>query len=165
MNSINAGRNFIHHVGHANDSYVMKFYNWDITNSNFAGVNGITHNFRVISSHGCICGAFDYNDCIAEKMVSIENFAAIFIGNSRYGWFNEGQTEGPSAHLHREYVDAMFTDKLNRAGRAQVESKLLHPPGLMLPANGKKEPCAGVSTIAMFWEILPSPSGPTSPCP
>ncbi len=135
MNSINAGRNFIHHVGHANDSYVMKFYNWDITNSNFAGVNGITHNFPVISSHGCICGAFDYNDCIAEKMVSIENFAAIFIGNSRYGWFNEGQTEGPSAHLHREYVDAMFTDKLNRAGRAQVESKAATSPWVNAPGQ------------------------------
>lgn len=135
MNTINAGRNFIHHVGHANDTYVMKLYNWDITNANFAGVNGITHNFPVISSHGCICGAFDANDCIAEKMVSIENFAAVFIGNSRYGWFNEGQTEGPSAHLHREYVDAMFTDKLNRAGSAQVESKAATSPWVNAPGQ------------------------------
>lgn len=135
MNSINAGRNFIHHVGHANDSYVMKFSNWDITNSNFAGVNGTTHNFPVISTHGCICGAFDVSDCIAEKMVSIENFAAVFIGNSRYGWFNEGQTEGPSAHLHREYVDAMFTDSLNRTGRAQVESKAATSPWVNAPGQ------------------------------
>ncbi|NTW24829.1 MAG: T9SS type A sorting domain-containing protein, partial [Lentimicrobium sp.] len=135
MNTINAGRNFIHHVGHANDSYVMKFSNWDITNANFAGVNGITHNFPVVSTHGCICGAFDVNDCIAEKMVSIENFAAVFIGNSRYGWFNEGQTEGPSAHLHREYVDAMFTDSLNRAGRAQVESKAATSPWVNAPGQ------------------------------
>jgi len=135
MNSINAGRNFIHHVGHANDTYVMKFYMWDITNENFAGVNGITHNFPVVSTHGCICGAFDTDDCIAEKMVSIENFAAVFIGNSRYGWFNEGQTEGPSAHLHREYVDAMFTDSLNRAGRAQVESKAATSPWVNAPGQ------------------------------
>ncbi|MFH1120745.1 MAG: C25 family cysteine peptidase [Bacteroidota bacterium] len=135
MNSINAGRNFIHHVGHANDTYVMKFYMWDITNSNFAGANGITHNFPVISTHGCICGAFDTDDCIAEEMVSIENFAALFIGNSRYGWFNEGQTEGPSAHLHREYVDAMFTDSLNRAGRAQVESKAATSPWVNAPGQ------------------------------
>ena len=135
MNSINAGRNFIHHVGHANDTYVMKFYMWDITNENFTGVNGITHNFPVISTHGCICGAFDTDDCIAEKMVSIENFATLFIGNSRYGWFNEGQTEGPSAHLHREYVDAMFTDSLNRAGRAQVESKAATSPWVNAPGQ------------------------------
>jgi hypothetical protein len=135
ISAINSGRNFIHHVGHANETYVMKLSNWDITNSNFSGVNGITHNFPVISTHGCICGAFDYNDCIAEKMVSIDNFAAVFIGNSRYGWFNEGQTEGPSAHLHREYVDAMFNDKLNRAGRAQVESKAATSPWVNAPGQ------------------------------
>lgn len=135
ISTINSGRNFIHHVGHANETYVMKLSMWDITNSNFSGVNGTTHNFPVISTHGCICGAFDYNDCIAEKMVSIENFAAVFIGNSRYGWFNEGQTEGPSAHLHREYVDAMFNDKLNRAGRAQVESKAATSPWVNAPGQ------------------------------
>lgn len=134
-NTINAGRNFIHHVGHANESTVMKFYTSDITNANFQGVNGITHNFPVISTHGCICGAFDVSDCIAEKMVSIENFAAAFIGNSRYGWFNEGQTEGPSAHLHREFVDAMFTDSLNRAGQAQSESKATTSPWVNAPGQ------------------------------
>ena len=135
MNTINAGRNFVHHVGHANDSYVMKFSTWDITNENFAGVNGITHNFPVVYTHGCICGAYDVNDCIAEKMVSIENFASVFIGNSRYGWFNEGQTEGPSAHMHREFVDAMFTDSLNRAGRAHTESKAATSPWVNAPGQ------------------------------
>lgn len=135
MNTINAGRNFIHHVGHANDSYVMKLSTWDITNSNFSGVNGTTHNFPVVYTHGCICGAFDVNDCIAEKMVSIENFASAFIGNSRYGWFNEGQTEGPSAHLHREFTDAMFTDSLNRAGRAHMESKAATSPWVNAPGQ------------------------------
>jgi len=135
MDAINAGRNFVHHVGHANDSYVMKFNSWDITNSNFSGANGITHNFPVVYTHGCICGAFDYNDCIAEKMVNIDNFASAFIGNSRYGWFNEGQTEGPSAHLHREFVDAMFTDSLNRAGRAHMESKTETAPWVNAPGQ------------------------------
>lgn len=135
MNTINTGRNFIHHVGHANDSYVMKLSNWDITNANFSGVNGTTHNFPVVYTHGCICGAFDVNDCIAEKMVSIENFASVFISNSRYGWFNEGQTEGPSAHMHREFVDAMFTDSLNRAGRAHTESKIETAPWVNAPGQ------------------------------
>jgi hypothetical protein len=135
MNSINAGRNFVHHVGHANQDYVMKFNIWDITNSNFSGVNGITHNFPVVYTHGCICGAFDVSDCIAEKMVSIDNFAAAFVGNSRYGWFNEGQTEGPSAHIHREFTDALFTDSLNRIGRAHMESKAATAPWVNAPGQ------------------------------
>jgi len=135
MNAINAGRNYIHHSGHANDSYVMKLNSWDITNQNFSGVNGILHNFPVIYTHGCICGAFDVNDCIAEKIVSIDNFGAAFIGNSRYGWFNEGQTEGPSAHLHREFTDALFTDKFGRIGQAHAESKAATSPWVNAPGQ------------------------------
>lgn len=135
MNTINAGRNFIHHVGHANDSYVMKLYSWDIVNSNFSGVNGITHNFPIIYTHGCICGAFDMNDCIAEKMVGIDNFAAAFVGNSRYGWFNEGQSEGPSQHLHREFVNALFTDSLHMIGMAHSASKAATAPWVNAPGQ------------------------------
>jgi hypothetical protein len=135
MSSINAGRSFINHVGHANDIYTMKLYNWDITNSNFYGVNGISHNFPIVYTHGCICGAFDVNDCIAEMMVGIQNFAVAFVGNSRYGWFNEGQTEGPSAHLNREFMDALFTDSLNRIGSAHMESKIATSPWVNAPGQ------------------------------
>ncbi len=135
MNTINAGSSFINHVGHANENYTMKLYNWDITNSNFAGVNGTTHNFPIIYTHGCICGSFDANDCIGERMVAIDNFASAFVGNSRYGWFNEGQTEGPSAHLHREFIDALFTDSLNRIGSAHMESKIATAPWVNAPGQ------------------------------
>jgi hypothetical protein len=137
---LNQGRSFLHHSGHANQTYVMKLSDWDITNSNFYALNGTTHNYTLVYTHGCDCGAFDYSDCIAEKMVTIENFAAAFIGNSRYGWFNEGQTEGPSAHMHREFVDALYTDKLNRLGRAHMESKIATAPWVTAP--GQWEPGA-----------------------
>ena len=113
--AINQGKQFVQHAGHANQTYVAYLSNSDITNSNFSGANGITHNYTFLQTHGCDCGAFDYNDCILEKMVTIQNFAAAVIGNSRYGWFNEGQTEGPAIHLQREMVDAMFHEKLNQA--------------------------------------------------
>jgi len=140
MNHLNQGRPMLNHVGHANETYVMKLSNSDITNANFNGLNGINHNFTIVYTHGCLCGAFDYNDCIAEKMVTIDNFAAAFVGNSRYGWFNEGQTEGPSAHLHREYMDALYTDSLNRIGRAHMESKIATASWVTAP--GQWEPGA-----------------------
>ncbi len=121
---INNGHPFIHHVGHSNTNYAMRLYNSDITNSNFDQVDGETHNFPLIYTHGCICGAFDDSDCIAEEMLQIDNFAVAFVGNSRYGWFNEGQTEGPSQHIHREFVDALYSDGLNRLAEAHMMSKI-----------------------------------------
>ena len=135
MAEINSGKNFLHHVGHANATYVMKFTNSDITNSNFSGANGIDHQFTNVYTHGCICGSFDSNDCIAEHMVKIDNFAAAFVGNSRYGWFNEGQTEGPSAHIHREFIDALYTDSLHRIGATHQESKYATAPWVDAPGQ------------------------------
>ncbi len=140
MNHLNMGRPMLNHTGHANQTFVMKMYNADITNANFAGLNGTTHNYTIVYTHGCDCGAFDASDCIAEKMVTIDNFAAAFIGNSRYGWFNEGSNEGPSAHLHREYMDALYSDSLNRIGRAHTESKIATAPWVTAP--GQWEPGA-----------------------
>lgn len=133
--SINQGKSFVHHVGHANTTYTMMLSNWDITNSNFSQVNGIDHNYTLVYTHGCDCGGYDYNDCILEEMVKIDNFAAAVVGNSRYGWFNEGQTEGPSAHLHREFVDALYHDRLNRIGRAHMESRIMTSPWVNAPGQ------------------------------
>lgn len=132
---MNQGASFIYHNGHANSNYVMRLYNSDITNANFSGLNGTTHNYTFIYTHGCICGAFDDNDCIAEKMVTIDNLAVGGCFNSRYGWFNEGQTEGPSLHINREFVDALYTDHYNRYGRAHKESKTATVPWVNAPGQ------------------------------
>lgn len=124
ISKINEGKSFVHHAGHSNYNYVMRLNDGDITNQNFSQVNGLIHNYTLVNTTGCNCGGFDESDCIAEKMVNIENFAVAFIGNSRYGWFNEGQTEGPSTHLQREFVDALYNDKLHRIGVALLTSKI-----------------------------------------
>jgi hypothetical protein len=132
---MNEGSSFIHHVGHANSNYTMKFYNSDITNSNFYGINGITHNYALIFSHGCICGAFDDNDCIAEKMTGIENLAVAVYMNSRYGWFNEGQTEGPAAHINRELVDAFYDKRESHLGMAYTMARIETAPWVTAPGQ------------------------------
>jgi len=132
---VNSGKQFIHHVGHANSGYVAHLSNSDITDANFYNANGTDHNYTIMHTHGCICGAFDDSDCILERMVAIQNFAVAVVGNSRYGWFNEGQTEGPSAHLHREMVDALYSDKMNHLGAAFVESKIQTAPWVTAPGQ------------------------------
>ncbi|MFA5475495.1 MAG: C25 family cysteine peptidase [Bacteroidales bacterium] len=134
-NKMNQGSSFIHHVGHANSNYAMKFYNSDITNNNFAPLDGTTHNYSLIFSHGCICGAFDDSDCIGEKMITIENLAVAVYMNSRYGWFNEGQTEGPAAHLNRELVDAFYDKKESRLGVAYTMARIETAPWVTAPGQ------------------------------
>ena len=138
ISKINEGKSYVHHSGHANETYCMRMNSSDITNANFSNVNGITHNYTHIYTHGCLSGAFDYNDCIAEKIVNLENFAASFIGNSRYGWFNEGQTEGPSEHLHREYVNALYSLQKDRIGEAHLNSKINTAPWVNAPGQNEE---------------------------
>ncbi len=137
ISKINEGKSFIHHAGHSNYNYVMRLSDGDITNENFSQVNGVIHNYTLVNTTGCNCGGFDHSDCIAERMVNISNFAVAFIGNSRYGWFNEGQTEGPSTHLQREFADALYHDKLYRIGEAFLESKIETAP--WVTASGQWE--------------------------
>ncbi|MCK4956412.1 MAG: hypothetical protein KAS49_02165 [Candidatus Cloacimonetes bacterium] len=125
---INRGHSFIHHSGHSNTFYNMRLENHDITNENFNLVNGADHNFSLVYTHGCICGAFDEDDCIAERMLNIDNFMVAGIFNSRFGWFNEGQTEGPSQHLHREFLDAIYRDNVLNIGTAHLSSKIDSAP-------------------------------------
>ena len=117
------GSGYVNHVGHANTNYVAGWFVSDIDDNNFASLDGTTHNFAIFHSHGCDCGAFDEECCALEKMVVINKFAVCAIGNSRYGWFNEGTTEGPSQHLHREMIDAFSNDKIPFIANALQESK------------------------------------------
>jgi hypothetical protein len=141
---INSGKSFIHHCGHSNATYMMRMSNWDITNQNFSQVDGVTHNYQLMYTHGCICGAFDESDCIAEVSTSIENFLVGGVFNSRYGWFNQGTTEGPSAHLHREFISALYNPDpalaITELGSAHTMSKIMTAPWVGLP--GEFEPGA-----------------------
>ena len=133
-NTINAGVQYVQHVGHANTNTVAEWYNSDITDSNFSGANGVDHNYTFFHSHGCVCGSFEA-DCIMERMITIQNFAVAAIGNSRYGWFNEGQTEGPAAHLHREMVDAQYNDRIPFLGMQFSDAKCQTAPFVNAPGQ------------------------------
>ena len=133
-NAINEGTQYVHHDGHANTGYVAGWTNWDITDSNFSSVNGVDHNYTFFHTSGCICGDFT-SDCILERMTKIANFAVATFGNSRYGWFNEGQTEGPSIHLNRETEDAYYNDRIPYGGMALREGKTMTAPWVNAPGQ------------------------------
>ena len=139
---INRGTSFIHHLGHANSSYMMRLDISQITDANFYGVNGIDHNYSLVYTQGCDDGSFDISYCIASQSLAINNFVVAGIFNTRFGWFDQGTTDGPSEHLQREFVSALFNDTLpeNHIGKAQMISKIKTAPWVGLP--GEFEPGA-----------------------
>ncbi len=130
--AFNMGTNWIAHSGHSGTSYVMKLYSGDITNTNFLN-DGANAGFPIVYTYGCYAGAFDVDRCIGERMVMIDHCASAFLGNSRYGWFTEGTTNGPSHHFQREFYDAVFTEGITRLGAANQRSKDETAPFVDLP--------------------------------
>jgi len=131
IRKLNQGKPFIHHLGHASTTYMMRLNMSQVTNAAFAPVNGIIHNYEILYTQGCYCGAFDAaGGCIAGKAVSIDNWLVADICNSRYGWFDEGTTEGPSEHLEREFVSAVYNDTTQEKhiGTAHRISKIKTAP-------------------------------------
>jgi hypothetical protein len=139
---INRGTSFIHHLGHANTSYMLRLYISQITDANFNMVNGIDHNYALLYTQGCDDGSFDIPSCIASRSLAINNFVAAGIFNTRFGWFDQGTTDGPSEHLQREFVSALYNDTLpeNHIGTVHMISKIKTAPWIGLP--GEFEPGA-----------------------
>jgi hypothetical protein len=139
---INRGTSFIHHLGHAATTYMLRFDISQITDGTFYNVNGVNHNYSLLYTQGCDDGSFDMPYCIASKSLAINNFVAAGVFNSRFGWFDQGTTDGPSEHLQREFVSALYNDTLpeHHIGKVQMISKIMTAPWIGLP--GEFEPGA-----------------------
>ena len=133
INEFSNGTSFVHHDGHCNYTSMMKFSTNEINDSDFVMVNGIDHTTPVLYSHGCNCGGFDRSDCIGSKIVTSPYITVGAVLNSRYGWFNEGQTEGPSIHLHREFENAIYGLGFDHFGWVLGVSKIKTAPWLTAP--------------------------------
>ena len=121
-----AGGQYVHHVGHANTDYVAGWYVSTTNDASFAQLDGVHHNYNFFHSHGCICGDFTHT-CMLERLVNISTGFVATTGNSRYGWYVPWG-DGMAAHLHREFVDAYYNDRLPYIGTAFVEMKIMTAP-------------------------------------
>ncbi len=130
-NKMNAGTNILNHLGHSTPDNNMNFYRSNVTNSNLTS-NGTNHNFYIIYTQGCYPasfdnrwsdGSYDNEDCIGEKFTTISNGCVAFIGNSRYGWYTAGGTNGSSQYLDRQFFDALFGENIYKLGEINNDSK------------------------------------------
>ena len=121
---LNNGVNLFNHLGHCNWSYMCRMDNSDINTLNFTN-NGLNHGYYIVYSQGCICGAFDENDCFSENWTgAISTGAVAIVSNSRYGWGYHYSTRGSSQYFHREFVDAVYGEGITSIGRANNDSKV-----------------------------------------
>ena len=126
-----AGGQYVHHEGHANTDYVAGWYVNTTDDNTFAQLDGVHHNYNFFHSHGCICGDFTHT-CMLERLVNISTGFVATTGNSRYGWYVPWG-DGMAAHLHREFVDAYYNDRLPNIGTAFVEMKIMTAPYVSTP--------------------------------
>jgi len=119
ISTINNGVHIINHLGHANEVYNMKLDTSDVD-----ALHNPSNRTCFIYSQGCIAGAYDYSDCIAEHF-TVKTTHAAFAGvwNARYGFFWSYSTDGDSQRLHRQFWDAVFGENIPEIGRANHDSK------------------------------------------
>lgn len=132
--AINNGCDWAFHAGPSDYDYLAGWNIEDITSSSFSGVNGVDHNYTFFYSHGNNSAGFD-QESIMEKMLTIENFAVSVVGNSRYGWFRAGATEGAAIHLNREMINAFLEERIPYIGMAMSEARCKTAPWILVPGQ------------------------------
>ncbi|MEA2081404.1 MAG: C25 family cysteine peptidase [Elusimicrobiota bacterium] len=118
IDEINEGIDFLNHSGHGLSDSLDPVFN----NSNVSSLSN-TKPF-VVASIGCLAGAFDSNDCIGEFFVKGSGGASAFIGNARFGWFDEVDATKFSGEFMVAFYGALFNSDMNRMGEAFAKSKI-----------------------------------------
>ncbi len=129
---INAGQGVVLHTDHCyHDVIGVGSYNHG-TGLSKTEVSAFYNGGRqgVFYTLGCWPGAFDYNDCIGEKMAqNTGGGCAAFVGNTRYGWYYQGSHNTLSSYNLIRFSEALFQDGAERVGEANGEHKEYNYPG------------------------------------
>jgi hypothetical protein len=120
INKMNSGVHIVNHDGHAWYTSVMGLSNSD--------VDGLTNTeYFIAYSLGCYSAAFDEatsgaSEAIAEHFITSNGGAFAYIGNSRYGWYCPGSTDGPGEQYDRSFF-SVLTSGTRNLGKALQLSK------------------------------------------
>jgi hypothetical protein len=128
INALNAGQNLVNHADHSNYNVMCtgdQNHNWCIYN---ADVDNLTnaHKTSVVVSIGCLANYMDTTgDCIAEHFViyNPNNAGVAFCGNTRDGWYSQGQPISRSGILDREWWISLFSRDFYNLGQTVADAK------------------------------------------
>ncbi|HPV14173.1 MAG TPA: C25 family cysteine peptidase [Candidatus Cloacimonadota bacterium] len=123
--AINNGANAMNHMGHANENILM---------GQGSGSIGRLENteYGFLYTQGCYPAAFDQRtsgansdgESVGEHFVTAAGGVFCFIGNSRYGWYMPGSTDGASQYYDREYFIGLYQDTDTSLGEALTYSRI-----------------------------------------
>jgi parallel beta-helix repeat protein len=120
INEMNAGTHIVNHDGHAGYAGVMGL--------SISDVDSLTNTqYFFVYSLGCYSAAFDNatsgsNGAIAEHFILNPNGAFAYLGNSRYGWYAPGTTEGIGEQYDRSFFE-IVNSGIRNLGKALQLSK------------------------------------------
>lgn len=112
------GVHLLNHLGHANSQKVLRMSASD--------VHGLTNAPPfLVHSQGCLAAAIatTSREAIAEHFITAEHGAFAFIGNTSYGWYMPGGTNGASQMYDWEFFDALYQEDIPHLGRALQDAK------------------------------------------
>ncbi|MBU0958739.1 MAG: hypothetical protein KKB31_02210, partial [Nanoarchaeota archaeon] len=122
----------INHLGHSNVIINMQICNDPFGSSGYCPYGTpldsiINDNYFLGYSQGCYPGAFDnigyFSDSFMEHLVLDPHKAFAYISNTRFGWGSWYTTDGPSERFHRQFIDALYGERIYNIGKAQQDSK------------------------------------------
>ena len=113
---LNGGVHIVNHLGHAYYGMVMRMTR--------AQVDNLTNEEPfLVHTQGCLAAKFDEDDAVGEHFVFGEHGAFAFIGNTQYGWYLPGSTNGASQLFHLAFIDALFNERIHPVGQALQYAK------------------------------------------
>ena len=126
---LNEMQNDVHVINYAGHANVHQFSN-GITISDITSLTN--NNYSLVYSTGCYSASFDNRgtthdhyftqDCVGEYFVTSSGGSFAYIGNSRYGWYISGQTNGPGDRYDQSFF-RQINDDLVPIGKALQHSK------------------------------------------
>ncbi|MEW6097116.1 MAG: C25 family cysteine peptidase [bacterium] len=119
---LNLGVGLVAHAGHANHQILQSNPCINISDIR-ALVNG--DKTFIFNTIGCIAGDFSQTDCIGEEMILNSNGGAVaFVGNSRYGWYEETDVKLYSGEYQIEFFKKFFKEGYTHIGETLGRSKM-----------------------------------------
>ena len=110
---LNSGVHIVNHLGHASSSYVLRMSASDVAR--------LTNEWPfLVHSQGCLSAAISTpgSEAIAESFLTARYGAFAFIGNTSYGWYLPGSTNGASQIFDLGFFRALYQAGIRNLGRA-----------------------------------------------
>ncbi|KQC07028.1 MAG: hypothetical protein APR54_06445, partial [Candidatus Cloacimonas sp. SDB] len=119
--AIDFGVSIINHMGHSNE--VMVF--GQTSDDAYSYVN---NEYGFAYTQGCYPAAFDEmtsgsGEAIGENLVIAPAGLYAFVGNTRYGWYAPGSTNGASQFYDIAFFDGLYNENLRELGNALQYSR------------------------------------------